>query len=393
MRRSLEVPTVIRMRERRVIIVGAGIGGLTAAIALRRVGIEAQVFERAPELREAGAGISLWPNAVLPLRRLGVGEAIEAAGYPSTDSSLRSWTGEPLGPAVADRLEGTFGAPLVVVHRAALQGVLRAALPPDAVELGHEAVAIEQDGAGAAVHFSSGSHERGDLVVGADGIRSRVRAAVLSDGEPRYSGHTAWRGVVSMDPSLANQVLLGESWGPASLFGVARLGGSQAYWWASVRAGKTRSGTADEEKDALLRRFARWHPTVSALIEATVPEAIIRTPLYDRRPSARWTEGRVALLGDAAHPMLPNLGQGACQAIEDAIALADALRAEADPADALARYGAIRTKRANTIVRQSRQMARIAHLANPLAVAARNALLRASTPSATLRRLEPLLAG
>jgi 2-polyprenyl-6-methoxyphenol hydroxylase-like FAD-dependent oxidoreductase len=216
---------------------------------------------------------------------------------------------------------------------------------------------------------------------------------VIGDAEPRYSGYTAWRGVVSMDASLANEALLGESWGPASLFGVARLAGSQAYWWASVRAGKRRSGTGDEEKEALLRRFAGWHPTVSALIEATVPEAIIRTPLYDRRPSARWTEGRVALLGDAAHPMLPNLGQGACQAIEDAIALADALRGEADPEAALTRYGAIRTKRANTIVRRSRQMARIAHLANPLAVAARNALLRASTPNSTLRRLEPLLAG
>jgi 2-polyprenyl-6-methoxyphenol hydroxylase-like FAD-dependent oxidoreductase len=381
------------MRERRAIIVGAGIGGLTAAIALRRVGIDAQVFERASELREAGAGISLWPNAVLPLRRLGVGEAIEAAGHPSTDGSLRSWTGEPLGPAVADRLEGTFGAPLVVVHRAALQAALRDALPPDAVTLGREAVAVEQDGAAAEVRFSDGSLERGDLVIGADGIRSGVRAAVIGDAEPRYSGYTAWRGVVSMDASLANEALLGESWGPASLFGVAHLAGSQAYWWASVRAGKRRSGTGDEEKEALLRRFAGWHPTVSALIEATVPEAIIRTPLYDRRPSARWTEGRVALLGDAAHPMLPNLGQGACQAIEDAIALADALRGEADPEAALTRYGAIRTKRANTIARRSRQMARIAHLANPLAVAARNALLRASTPNSTLRRLEPLLAG
>jgi 2-polyprenyl-6-methoxyphenol hydroxylase-like FAD-dependent oxidoreductase len=381
------------MRERRAIIVGAGVGGLTAAIALRRVGIEAQVFERASELREAGAGISLWPNAVLPLRRLGVADAIEAAAERATEGSLRSWTGEPLGPAVAEHFERVFGAPLIVVHRASLQAALRAALPADAVALGREAVAVEQDGAGAAVRFSDGSLERGDLVLGADGIRSRVRAAVVGDGEPRYSGYTAWRGVVSLDTSLANQVLLGESWGPASLFGVARLGGSQAYWWASVRTGEKGGGTAAEEKEALLRRFGAWHPTVSALIQATVPGAIIRTPLYDRKPSARSTEGRVALLGDAAHPMLPNLGQGACQAIEDAVALADALRADADTATALAHYGAIRGKRANAIVRRSRQMARIAHLANPLAVATRNALLRASTPSGTLRRLEPLLAG
>jgi 2-polyprenyl-6-methoxyphenol hydroxylase-like FAD-dependent oxidoreductase len=393
MRWSRGVPRVIRMRERRALIVGAGIGGLTAAIALRRAGVDAHVFERAPELREAGAGISLWPNAVLPLRRLGIAEAIEAAGHPAAEGSLRSWTGEPLGPAVADRLDDTFGAPLIVVHRAALQAALRAALPADAVIVGREAAGVEQDGAGAAVRFSDGSVEHGELVIGADGLRSRLRAAVIGDGEPRYAGYTAWRGVVSLDTSLAGDVLLGESWGPGALFGVARLGGSQAYWWASVRTRERSGGTPAEEKEALLRRFAGWHPTVSALIEATVPEAIIRTPLYDRRPTSRWTEGRLALLGDAAHPMLPNLGQGAGQAIEDAVALADALLGEADTVAALARYGAIRAKRANTIVRRSRQMARIAHLANPLAVAARNALLRASTPSKTLRRLEPVIAG
>ena len=392
MRLRLDVRTVAHMRERRAIIVGAGIGGLTAAIALRRAGVEAQVFEREPEIREAGAGISLWPNAMLALHRLGLDEAIEAAGRRATDGSLRTWTGEPLGPSVADQLERSFGAPLVVVHRSSLHAVLRVALSPDALTLGREAVAIEQDDAGAAVLFSDGSVARGDVVIGADGIRSRVRARVVGDGAPRYAGYTAWRGVVSMDASLSDKILVGESWGHASLFGVARLGGSQAYWWASTRMRQERGGPPAQEKEALVRRFGAWHSSVSALIDATVPEAIIRTPLYDRRPTERWTDGRVALLGDAAHPMLPNLGQGACQAIEDALVLADVLRDEPDSAAALAAYSTLRLKRANAIVRRSRQMARLAHLANPLAVGARNLLLRASSPSATLRRLEPLLA-
>jgi 2-polyprenyl-6-methoxyphenol hydroxylase-like FAD-dependent oxidoreductase len=261
------------------------------------------------------------------------------------------------------------------------------------LELGREAVTVEQDEAGALVRFSDGSAERGDVVIGADGIRSRIRAAVVGDGEPCYAGYTGWRAVVAMSASLADDMLLGESWGRRSLFGVARLGGSQAYWWASVRTSEESGDAPAEERDALLRRFRAWHPSVPALIDATVPEAIIRTSLYDRKPSRRWTDGRLALLGDAAHPMLPNLGQGACQAIEDALVLADVLRSEADPARALAAYGAIRTKRANAIVRRSRQMARVAHLANPLAVGVRNMLLRGSSPSATLRRLQPLLAG
>jgi 2-polyprenyl-6-methoxyphenol hydroxylase-like FAD-dependent oxidoreductase len=391
MRRRPDLRTVIGMRERRAIIVGAGIGGLTSAIALRRAGVEVQVLEREPEIREAGAGIALWPNAVLALRRLGIGEAIEAAGRRATEGALRTWTGEPLGPTVADQLERSFGAPLVVVHRSALQAALRAAFPPDALTLGREAVAIDQDDAGAAVRFSDGSVARGDFVIGADGIRSRVRAAIFGDGAPRYAGYTAWRGVLSMDTSLSNELPLGESWGRGALFGVARLAGSQAYWWASTRTSERRSGTPAEEKESLLRRFGAWHPSVPALIDATVPEAIIRTPLYDRRPSPRWTNGRVALLGDAAHPMLPNLGQGACQAIEDALVLADVVRSDLDDAEALAAYAAIRAKRANGIVRRSRQMARMAHLRNPLALGARNLLLRASSPKAALRRLEPLL--
>jgi 2-polyprenyl-6-methoxyphenol hydroxylase-like FAD-dependent oxidoreductase len=384
---------VIAMSKSRAVIVGAGIGGLTAAIALRRAGVEAHVFERAGEFREVGAGISLWPNALLALRGLGIGDAVEASGRRATEASLRTWTGEPLGASVADQLEGSFGAPLIVVHRASLQAALRAALPPDAVLLRREAVTVEQDDRGAAVRFADGSIERGDVVVGADGLRSRIRAATVGDGAPRYAGFTAWRGVVSPDASLAAELLPGESWGRGSLFGLARLAGSQVYWWASTRTPETPGGDPVQEKDALLRRVRAWHPSVPALIDATVPEAIIRTPLYDRKPSARWTIGRVTLLGDAAHPMLPNLGQGACQAIEDAVALADAFRSETDASNALAAYAARRAKRKNTIVRRSRQMARIAHLRNPLAIAARNAFLRASTATTTLRRLEPLLAG
>ena len=374
----------------RALVIGAGIAGLATAIALQRAGRDVLVLERAPQLREVGAGISLWPNAVKALRRLGVGEAVEAAGAPAHDAALRSWRGAQLGASITDQLPARFGAPLVLVHRARLQAAMRRALGPDAVRLGAECTALDQDEDAVTVRLVGGGVERGAAVIGADGLHSRVRTALLHDGLPRYAGITAWRGVVPLDDTLAQRVAGGESFGRGSLFGVARLSGSQAYWWAGVRRPESAGDALRAEKSLLLRAFADWHDPIPELVAATQPDAIIRTCLYDRPALARLSLGRIALAGDAAHPMLPNLGQGACQAIEDAVVLGDELAAS-DVVAALGRYGARRAVHTADVVRASRQMSRIAHLRSPFATGLRNALLRASPPSASLRRLEPIV--
>jgi 2-polyprenyl-6-methoxyphenol hydroxylase-like FAD-dependent oxidoreductase len=183
---------------------------------------------------------------------------------------------------------------------------------------------------------------------------------------------------VPLDRSLADRLRPGESWGRGCLFGVARLAGNQAYWWASARVGEGTGGTPAEEKATVENRFAVWHDPIPELIDATLEQAIVRSGQYDRPPLKSWSTGRVGLLGDAAHPMLASLGQGACQAIEDAAALSDAVGtgAGADPTVALQSYGARRAPQAAAAVRRSRRVARLAHLRHPLAVAARDASLR-----------------
>jgi 2-polyprenyl-6-methoxyphenol hydroxylase-like FAD-dependent oxidoreductase len=366
----------ILTRKRQVVIVGAGFGGLCAAIALRRSGLEVVVLEQATELREVGAGVLLWPNAMRVLQRLEVGAAVEDAGAVMARAALRSSRGTPLGAGLAEDDAARYDAPTVVVHRGLLQTILLAAVDRQALRLGAKCVGVAQDARGVTVTLADGSTEHGDLVVGADGLHSQVRTVLVGDGPPGYSGYTAWRGIVPLDRSLADRLRPGESWGRGCLFGVAMLGGSQAYWWASARTGERVGGSPAEEKAAVERHFRIWHEPIPELIDATLEQAIVRTCQYGRPPLRRWSAGRVGLLGDAAHPMLATLGQGACQAIEDAAALGDAVGAGSDVSLALRAYGARRAPHAAAVVRRSHRVARLAHLRHPLAVAARDALLR-----------------
>ncbi len=363
------------MTVKRVLIVGGGPGGLVTALALRRAGIEPLVIERAPGHRSLGAGVSLWPNAMRLLRRWGIGPAIEARGAIAGDTTINTWSGRPLVTVDAGRLEARFGAPLVVIHCASLQTVLRTALGRDTLHLGADCVGLEQDAHGVSVVLSDGRRHQADLVIGADGAHSTVRATVVDDTPPRYGGITAWRGVVPLDRRSSDAMLTGEWWGSGAVFGVARLGANQAYWWATARRDGTTGGTPDDEKADLLRWFDRWDPAIPAMIDASVPEAIARTPLGYRRASAPRIAGRVALLGDAADLTSPSLGQGACQAIEDAAAVVDSLVTQRDESLALERYSDVRRRHIRVVVRRARRLSHLAHLENPVATTVRNALL------------------
>ena len=374
----------------RVLIVGAGIGGLTAAIALRRVGIDAVVLEQAPELREVGAGISLWPNAINAFRRLGIGEAVETNGARVADTDIRDWRGRSLHRSSSDLVEARFGAPLIMIRRSALHAILREAIGPEVLRLGTRCATLDQDGTGVRVQLADGSSEHCDVAIGADGLHSIVRALTVGDGPPRHSGLRAWRAVVSAPER--SPVESGEYWGHGSVFGVQSLGEGSFYWYAASKADDSHpvSGT---EKDGLLRRFGSWAAPIPELIEATDGQALLRNDLYDRRVPGSLAFGRVALLGDAAHPMLPSLGQGACQAVEDGETLAAALVEATDPASGLRLYSERRRSTAALAVTQSRRMSKVAHAHNPIAVALRNALLKRASPEASLNRLAPLVAG
>ena len=372
---------------RKAIVVGGGIGGLTAAIALRRVGIGAVVFERAGELREIGAGISLWVNAMKALERLEIADAVRASGRQEIGGAILTSGGGTLSEIPADALEERFG-PNVVLRRADLQGALLAALPEDAVRLDARCVGYRQDGYGVTALFAGGREERGDLLVGADGLNSVVRKQLFGGGaEPRYAGFTAWRALAEPGEDQAGF----EAWGRGEIFGLAGLGRGRFYWYATKNAPEGQRDAAAGRKAELLERFGSWCEPIPSVIRATEETAILRNDIYDREPAGRWGEGNATLLGDAAHPMTPNLGQGACQAIEDAVVLADAVRLSDSAASALRSYEARRIRRTGAVVRASRSMARVLQIEAPLLCGVRDAGVRLMPAGARMGRLDPIV--
>ena len=345
----------------RIVVAGAGIGGLTAGIAMRRVGHEVVVLERVPRIEPVGAGISLHSNAVEALRRIGVDEAVSRAGAPIWRGSIGTADGRELQSSDMRPLTRELGQPDgVALHRAALQDALREAFDGE-LRLGVAVTGWRGD-AGLVVESDAGPVE-GDALVGADGIHSAVAARIRGASAPRYSGYIAWRGVTEVEvPELPLGTGIERS-GRGQRFGGIRIGDGRVYWFATANGPPGHAPSIHE-------RFAGWAEPVPSLLAATPPERILRNDIVDRPPDDRWGDGPVTLLGDAAHAMTPNMGQGACQAIEDAVVLAECLRS--DPVADLRRYEALRRERALWFVRTSWDLGRLGQWSNPLAVRLRD---------------------
>lgn len=350
----------------RAVVIGAGIGGLTAAIALQRTDWDVAVYERAPELREVGAGITLWTNAVKVLRKLDMGEAVESVSAPIRLSELRTWRGKVLLRTDFGELTARLGAPSIGIHRADLQAKLADALGREHIHLGMTCVQYEQDEKGANALFAEGDVVRGRILVGADGIKSLVRNQLLGPEPLRYAGYTAWRGVGLIDRPEVPLGVTALAMGRGSQVGMLPIGGGRTYWFATANVPPGEVGGPGGHKADLLKRFADWWPALPAVIEATPEAAIIRNDILDRPPVRKWTDGRVTLLGDAAHPTTPNMGQGACQAIESAWVLAKCLR-EAETAQAgLLAYEKSRFDRTAAITNESWKLGTVFAYENPV---------------------------
>ena len=362
------------------LVAGGGIGGMAAALCLARVGFDATVFEQAPEFGEVGAGIQLSPNASRVLHYLGLAQRLEASGFLPDGTEFRHWrsgrliVGAPLGAAVRE----AYGFPYYHIHRGDLLRILveaaqanpRIALRPDATvrsfaQTGGQVRLTVREGGAEAVHA-------GDVLVGADGIHSTVRAGMFGAEAPAFTGNVAWRALVPAErlPAGVAPPTASVWWGPRRHFVHYLVRGGALVNCVCVveKAGWEREGWLERgERDELKEDFAGWHRNIQTLIDCMDADSLYRWALCDRQPLPRWSDGAATLLGDACHPMLPFMAQGAAAAIEDAAVLAACLGEAGDIPAALRRYEALRRDRVTAMQRQSRRNGKLFHLSGPTA--------------------------
>lgn len=365
-----------------ILVVGGGIGGLAAGVALQRAVLPVLVLEQAPEIREVGAGLMLHHNALTALQHLDLAEAVAQRADEVTTVLLRNPRGRVLSRFVLETLDK--GA--VVLLRSELQAVLADALGRDRLRTGTRVVDLLPGAEGCAVRLEDGTILHGRAVIGADGLHSAVRDWLLGPLEPRYSGYTSWRALAPAGAVPADDVG-GETMGRGRRFGYHRAGGGHVYWYATQNAP---AGGHDADVTTVQELFRGWHDPIPGLIAATPPEALFRTDIRDRPPQRHWGRGPITLLGDAAHAMTPNLGQGAGTSIEDGVVLAECLRRLPVEA-ALRRYESVRQPRTWRFQKLSWSVGRVGQWQNPLACALRDLLYRLTPASAMASSLRPLL--
>lgn len=366
-----------------IAIVGGGIGGLSAALSLLKAGFDVHVYEQSAELREVGAGIVLTPNVSRLLHGLGLTAALERLAVAPTVVRQRRWQdGSTLLLAPVHKLVGKSGEHhFYTVHRADMLAMLADLIPPDRIHLGHRLTALADTGPRVDLEFSHGARASAGVVVGADGIHSVVRERMFGAASPRFTGCVAYRGIVSAD-RIAHSDLNVESQlclGPGSHFVNYPVRGGELINFVCLidrDAWTKESWTEPGDPDELRSFYRDWHPQVRALVD-TVADIFV-WGLFDREPLPCWSKGRITLLGDACHPMLPFLAQGAAQAIEDGCVLAASLKSSpGDPVAALARYESLRRPRTSKIQLIARGNRTRNHLPDGPEQQARDARMRA----------------
>ncbi|MFI7238880.1 FAD-dependent monooxygenase [Streptomyces cyaneofuscatus] len=384
------------MGVRHAVVVGGGIGGLAAAVALNRRGWRVTVCERAPVLTGIGAGIVLAPNALRALDSIGLGPDVWAGNALLGPVGLRTPDGTWLSRTGAGAMASRYGPPARAVHRGSLIDALAAALPPGVVRLGVAVTGVDDTGdtGDTVVVRTSAGNLRADVVVAADGMRSVLRGQLFPRHPGlRHAGEAGWRAVLPGVGAPGRSAA--ETWGRGERFGIVPLVDGRIYVYATAAVGP---GTKPADHHAeLIRRFGAWHDPIPALLDRLGrrnpdPVGVLHHDFYElASPLPRFHSGRVALLGDAAHAMTPNMGQGGCQAIEDAVVVAHLLADDADVPAALAAYTKARHRRTTRISSRSRRIGELARLSHPLAVSARNLAVRATPSAVTSRTLDTVL--
>lgn len=358
---------------------------MSAALALHRAGVAVSLFEQASAFRESGTGMSLWPNATRILRSFGVLDAVLDRGQVVNHFDLRRADGKTLSTL---SMEG-FDTPAVCIHRTDLHRALRGPLPSDLLKVNGRIERFIEEDTGASVSLANGAVVRADGLVGADGVHSAILRQLHGANTPIYRGYCIWRGVA---PDVGGHLLghISETWGAGQRFGILPIGQGRICWYATRNGPPSRPTAPDEQKREIQGLFRGWHDPIGALVDATDCQDIMQHDARDRPPLRTWGRGHVTLLGDAAHPITPNVGQGACLAIEDAFCLSKALDENSDLETAFRAYENARKSRTAFISRRARHIGAIGQWEHPRLVKARDTIARLVLDHSADLRFNPM---
>lgn len=367
-------------------IVGGGIAGLTTTIALYNIGVNPIIFEAAPEIKAIGAGIALGENAIKAFQQLGLAEEVMQLGHFLPTFTIYDQKGKAItqiGSAKATKKQRLDN---FVIHRAALHQLLLSKLPAATVHTNKRVVNVEQNEKAVTIRFQDGSIHKTDFLIAADGIHSQIRKHLLPQLTSRYAGYTCWRAII--DNKKLNLTEGFETWGKAGRFGISPLKEDKLYWFACLNSPQNDKRMQHFKVADLQENFKGFHAPIPAVLAATANEDLIWNDIIDLKPLSRFAYEKIVLIGDAAHATTPNMGQGACQAIEDAVILAKELEGKKDIVAAFKQFEQKRIKRTHYIVKNSWKLGKVAQIENPALIALRNWIFRLVPPVVQEKQLE-----
>ena len=368
---------------RQITIIGGGIAGLTTAIGLNKTGFEAIVFESAAEIKAIGAGLGLGANAMMAFDRLGIQHDVIQCGRVLPSFSIYDQHGRMITRTNSARLNARYGVDNFTIHRADLHHLLLSKLDARLVHTNKKAIDIEQKENSIIIKFQDGAQHETEYLIVADGIHSSIRQKLLPGTDPRYSGYTCWRAVI--DNTNLNLTESSETWGTSGRFGIIPLAHNKIYWYACINASRNDSNYKSFLVKDLLNHFKDYHDPIQAILRETKDEHLLWNDIIDVKPIHRYAFNNILLIGDAAHATTPNMGQGACQAIEDAAVLADELSKNADILQAFKHFELRRIKKAHFVTNRSWTIGKVAQWENNTLAEVRNFIFRL-IPSALKER-------
>ncbi len=377
------------MKREKILVIGAGIGGLASAIALRRFGLDVAVYERASEMRGAGTGLSINSNAITALRSIDIDLGLEKRGQVVEQFRIMNHRGNLIREQPIGELSARVGAPSVSISRSDLQRALLDAAEGVDLTLGAAMTRYTQDESGVTAHFEDGTEARGGLLIGADGFNSVARRQIVGPEDVREAGYICWLAITDFTHPRLKPGYVGHYWGSGQRFGIVDIGGGRTYWWGTKNMPATHSHHWTGGTEEILGIFDGWADEIQEMIRRTPEKSIRHVPARDRPFLERWGDGRVTLLGDAAHPMLTSLAMGSAMAVEDAVVLASTLVEATDSSpQALRAYESRRLERTRMMVEKARLMSAMEQLESPVQRLIRNSYLRLVPKSVLIRSNE-----